>query len=345
MDFFNIVEKSKRGEVEIFPDFQTGEVKDLLGRGKSFYAIWDEEKGLWSTNENDVQRIVDAELWKYVENRKESMTFDGYLNVRTMKSDASGMWNRFTNYMRRFPDSKVQLDNKLTFLDTKTKKTDYVSKRLPYSLEDGEYPAWDKLVSTLYSPVEREKIEWGIGAVVAGDSRTIQKFFVLYGDPGKGKGTIINVIKKLFQGYCIAFEAKALGMSSDQFSMEVFRSNPLVAVDPEGNLSRIEDNTKLNSIVSHEEVVVNEKGKTRYSMTMNCFLFVASNHPVKITDGKSGIIRRLIDINPSGEVLKSKEYDKLMSQIDFELGAIASHCLKVYRERSEEHPSELQSRI
>ena len=331
MDFYTIVERNRRSELEVFPDFQTGEVTDLLGRGKSFYAIWDEEKGMWSTNENDVQRIVDKDIWKHVEEIKEKRGYEGYLNVKTLKSDSSGMWNRFTQYMKRFPDSKVQLDSTLTFLNTEVKKKDYASKRLSYALEEGEFPAWDKLVSTLYSPSEREKIEWAIGAIVAGDSRKIEKFFVFYGDPGKGKGTIIKVIKKLFEGYCVTFDAKSLGSSNDQFSMEVFKNNPLVAVDSDGNLSRIEDNTRLNKIVSHEEVVINEKGKSRYNATMNCFIFVGSNHTVKITDAKSGIIRRLIDINPTGQVLKSKEYDKLMNQIDFELGAIAWHCRDVYR--------------
>ena len=332
MDFFKIVERSKRGELEIFPDFQTGKITDLLGRGKSFYAIWDEEKGMWSQDENDVQRIVDDEIWKYVDDLKSKRGFDGYLNVKTLKSDSSGMWYRYTQYIHRFPDSKIQLDNKLTFLNTEVKKRDYVSKRLPYSLEEGSYASWDKLVGTLYDPSEREKIEWAIGAIVSGDSRKIEKFFVFYGDPGKGKGTIIKIIQKLFAGYCISFDAESLGMRSDQFSMEVFKANPLVAVDPDGNLSRIENNTRLNKIVSHEDVVINEKGKSRYNATMNCFLFVGSNHTVKITDGKSGIIRRLIDINPSGKVFESKEYEKLMSQIDFELGAIAWHCLQVYRE-------------
>jgi hypothetical protein len=331
MDFVKIIERSKRSETEIFPDFQTGDVKDLLGKGKSFYAIWDEKQGLWSTKENDVQRLVDEEIWDYVENMKKQRDYDGYLNVKTLRSDASGMWNRFTQYMRRFPDSGVTLDSKLTFADSKVKKEDYVSKRLPYNLQPGDTSAWDKLVGTLYADSEREKIEWSIGAVISGDSKKIQKFFVFYGAPGKGKGTIINILKKLFDGYYATFDAMALGMSNDQFSMEMLRSNPLVAIDPDGNLSRIENNTKLNSIVSHEEVVVNEKGKARYSMVANCFMYIASNNPVKITDGKSGIIRRLIDINPTGKEFKPKEYDTLMSQIDFELGAIASHCLEVYR--------------
>lgn len=331
MDFFKIIERSKRNETEIFPDFQTGEVSDLLCRGKSFYAVWNEEKGMWSTNENDVQKIVDKALWDYVSDFKKSRNYDGILSVKTLKSDSSGMWNRFTNYTRRFPDSEVQLDNKLTFLNTEVKKTDYVSKRLNYAIEEGDHSAWDELVGKLYAPSEKEKIEWAIGAIVTGSSKDIEKFFVFYGDPGKGKGTIIKIIKKLFKGYCVTFDAKALGSSSDQFSMEVFKSNPLVAVDSDGNLSRIEDNTRLNKLVSHEEVVINEKGKSRYNATINCFIFVGSNHTVKITDGKSGIIRRLIDINPTGETFKSKEYDLLMGRIDFELGAIAYHCAEVFK--------------
>ena len=222
MDFVKIVERSKRDETEIFPDFQTGDVEDLLGRGKSFYAVWDEEAGMWSTKENDVQRLVDKELWDHVAKFKEGRNYEGRLSVKTLKSDSSGMWNRFTQYMQRFPDSKIDLDTKLTFLDTKVKKKDYVSKRLPYKLEEGSHEAWDKLLDILYSEGEREKIEWSIGAVVSGDSRKIQKFFVLYGAPGKGKGTILKIIEKLFEGYCITFDAKSLGMSSDQFSMEVF---------------------------------------------------------------------------------------------------------------------------
>ena len=332
MDFVKIVERSKRSELEIYPDFQTGDVEDILGRGKSFYAIWDEEKGLWSTNENDVQRLVDKEIWNHVEELKKKRDFNGYLNVKTLKSNASGMWNQFTQYMKRFPDSGVQLDETLTFANTEVKKKDHVSKRLPYALAEGDYSAWDKLVGKLYSEGERKKIEWAIGSIVSGDSKKIQKFCVFYGEAGSGKSTIINIIQKLFDGYYVTFDAKSLGMSSNQFATEAFRSNPLVAIQHDGDLSRIEDNTRINSIVSHEMMTIKEKFKPEYMSRANCFIFMGTNRPVKITDAKSGIIRRLIDINPTGQRFSSREYDKLMSQIDFELGAIAWHCLQVYRE-------------
>ena len=57
MDFYRIKERSvKKGLVEIYPDFRICRSKDLMVRGKAFYAIWDEEAGLWSTDEYDVQR-------------------------------------------------------------------------------------------------------------------------------------------------------------------------------------------------------------------------------------------------------------------------------------------------
>lgn len=59
---------------------------------------------------------------------------------------------------------------------------------------------------------------------------------------------------------------------------------------------------------------------------------MGTNKPVKITDGKSGLIRRLIDVTPSGEKLSTKEYRAAMKQVTFELGAIAYHCQDIYLE-------------
>ena len=331
MDFYQIKERStKKGVLEIYPDFRVCRSKDLMIRGRSFYAIWDEELKIWSTDEYDVQRLVDKKLLEYKE-KVEPRTTD-HIQLKLMSDFSSGVWRDFRNYMQNLSDNAHQLDENLTFSNTKVKKTDYVSKRLPYPLEEGSIDAYDELIGTLYEPEERAKLEWAIGAIVAGEAKNIQKFIVLYGEAGAGKSTILNIIQKLFQGYYTTFEAKALTSSSNAFSTEVFKGNPLVAIQHDGDLSKIEDNTKLNSIVSHEEMTMNEKYKPSYMSRINSFLFMATNRPVKITDAKSGIIRRLIDVKPSGRRIPAKHYHTLMQQIDFELGAIASHCLSVYRQ-------------
>lgn len=306
-------------------------------RGKSFYAIWDEEKGLWSTDEYDVQRLVDNDLMKYKE--EVSKRTDANLVVKLMSDFSTKSWAEFRNYMSHISDNNHQLDDHLTFSNTEVKKKDYVSRRLNYPLEKGPCEAYDELIGTLYDPEERAKLEWAIGAIISGDAKTIQKFIVLYGEAGAGKSTILNIIQKLFDGYYTAFEAKALTSSSNAFATEAFKSNPLVAIQHDGDLSKIEDNTKLNSIVSHEEMTMNEKYKPSYMARVNCFLFMGTNKPVKITDAKSGIIRRLIDVKPSGRKLPPSRYQTIMSQIDFELGGIAYHCLEVYRQMGKNYYS------
>ena len=102
----------------------------------------------------------------------------------------------------------------LIFSNSKTGKKDYASKMLNYPLEQGEANSYDKLMSVLFSPAERHKIEWAIGSVVSGDSKRQQKFMVLYGAAGTGKSTVLNIIQQLFDGYYSVFDAKALGSSN-----------------------------------------------------------------------------------------------------------------------------------
>ena len=330
VDFLTINTRSKKkGVVEIYPKFIIGKSNDLMIRGGDFYAVWLEEKGLWSTDEQDALQLIDRELDIFAE--KNGKYQDADVRVLHMWDSESGMidcWHKYCQKQMR--DSFHMLDEKLIFANDKVLKRDYASKRLPYPLEEGETRAWDRLVSTLYSEEERHKIEWAIGSIVSGDSKKLQKFMVLYGAAGTGKSTILNVIQKLFDGYTAVFDAKALGSSNSSFALESFRNNPLVAIQHDGDLSRIEDNTRLNSLVSHETMIVNEKFKSTYSNRFKCFLFMGTNKPVKITDAKSGLIRRLIDVSPTGQKLGAKEYHALIKQIDFELGAIAYRCLQVY---------------
>jgi energy-coupling factor transporter ATP-binding protein EcfA2 len=330
MDFYTIRTRTvKSGVFEIFPDFEVRRSKDLMVRGKSFYAIWDQDKGLWSKDEFDVQRLVDEDLFKAREEAEK--TTDGTFRVRYMKEFSSGSWTSFRKYLLNMSDNYHLLDEHLTFSNDSVSKKDHVSRRLPYPLEAGSHDAWDEILNLIFIPEERRKIEWAIGAIVAGEAKDIQKFIVLYGQGGSGKSTILNIIQKLFEGYYAMFEAKALTSNNNSFSTEAFKGNPLVAIQHDGDLSRIEDNSKLNSIISHEEMVINEKFKPSYSAKANCFLFVGSNKPVKITDGKSGIIRRLIDVRTTGNTMSVRHYQNLISQIDFELGGIAHNCLEEYR--------------
>lgn len=330
LDFLIITSRStRRGVIEIYPKFIIKKSSDLMIRGGDFYAVWMEERGLWSTDEQDALHLIDKELDIFAE--KNSGRFDGSIKVLHMWDSESGMIDSWHKYcQKQMRDSFHMLDEKLMFSNDVVKKNDYASKQLPYPLEKGDDSAYDELMSVLYSKEERHKIEWAIGSIVSGESKYLQKFMVLYGAAGTGKSTVLNIVQMLFDGYYSVFDAKALGSSNNAFALEAFRSNPLVAIQHDGDLSRIEDNTRLNSLVSHEYMTVNEKFKSTYSSRFKCFLFMGTNKPVRITDAKSGLIRRLIDVSPSGNKVSSRRYSELMSKIKFELGAIAFRCKKVY---------------
>ena len=178
VDFLRIATRSSRkGIVEVYPKFIVGKSSDLMIKGGDFYAVWIEERGLWSTDEQDVIDLVDKELDLYANECKNK--YDDMIIVRYMWDSESGVIDTWHKYcQKQMRDNYKQLDSKLIFSNQETTKKDYASKRLPYPLEPGDITSWNSLVSPLYSPEEKRKIEWAIGAIVTGQSKDISKFLV-----------------------------------------------------------------------------------------------------------------------------------------------------------------------
>lgn len=328
MDFYTIETSPIRGQMgmmEAAPWFRNTNSRDIMLRDGDFVAIWNPKTGLWSKNEFDVVDLVDDDVRKYVENAQ-------FQNIipRFCESERDGVWKRYRQWTKNMVDTVRPMDRTPVFADTPIRQDSCVSYRLPYSLEDGIPVNWAKLIDTLYDPSEREKIEWSIGAVLTGDSRTIDKFLVFYGDPGSGKSTVLNVMQALFGEYCVPFDSESLAQRNNSFALSAFADDPLVAIEHDGDLSRIETNTRLNSIISNEIQLVNEKFKKPRPLRITTMLIMASNNPVKITDANSGIPRRLLDVSPSGRRLPVTEYREVMDGVYQELGIIAQHCINVY---------------
>ena len=330
MDFYEIKERAlKSGTTEVRPAWRVHRFKDLMVRGKSFYAVYNPETHFWSTDEYDLMRIVDADVTRRFQ--EASKRVDGSVWPRYLGDYDSKTYADYKAWMSKLPDVHHPLDSKILFADQTPRREDYVTRTLSYSLSSDPCPAYEELMSTLYDPDEREKLEWGIGSIFTGDSSQIQKFFVLYGSAGSGKSTVLNLISRLLEDHIAMFDAAALGRPSDQFALEPFKSNPRVAIQHDGNLARIKDNSRLNSLISHEPMVMNEKGKSLYTFKSEAMLFVGTNLPVRITDSKSGLTRRLIDVTPSGRKVDSLRYKEIMSRVEDERGAIVKHCMDLYK--------------
>ena len=252
LDFMTICTRTTKNCLEIGPKFLIKKPKDLMIRGGDFYAIWDEEQKMWSTDEDDVIRLVDNELRKYI-NENSDRIDASKANIKYMWDSESGSIDKWHKYcQKQMRDYYSMLDEELIFSNTELTREKFASKKLNYPLEKGSIKAYDKLIGTLYSEDERHKIEWAIGSIVSGDSKTIQKFMVLYGAAGTGKSTILNIIQKLFEGYYTVFDAKSLGSANSSFALEAFTSNPLVAIQHDGDLSRI----RFDSSVSYSWVPI-----------------------------------------------------------------------------------------
>lgn len=324
------VKATTRGHEVIFADPKMRGYHDLLTKGGAFYAVFDPETNLWSQNLQRLGELIDQDILNY-RDHYESPT-GAQVTCQLMQYTSNGAWNRYISGFKNLADSKATLNQRIIFADDTPKREDYATIKLDYSVQPGDISAYDKLMNTLYAPAEREKLEWGIGALVDGkDLERIQKMFVIYGDPGTGKSTVLKIIEDLFPGYIAYFNAEELGKGY-QFSTAMFKNSPLIGIQSDGDLSHMWDNTLLNQIAAHERIVINEKGVKQYSINLKTMLFMATNKPVKITDSKSGIVRRLIDIYPTGKVLGPDEYFDTLHRIKFELGAIAYHCRERYRQ-------------
>ena len=95
MDFFEIsVYENRQGRMVVEPNFIVTESEDLMVRDGAFVAVWDEARGLWSTNEMDVVEFVDQKVWEVAE------TVEGNPIVHTMRDYKSKMWSQYQQYVR-----------------------------------------------------------------------------------------------------------------------------------------------------------------------------------------------------------------------------------------------------
>lgn len=323
------IKETTKGNKSVFADPKMRGYHDLLVKGGSFYAVFDPDTNLWSQDLQRLGELIDRDIINF-ENHYEETTGEK-ATMLLMQNMSNGCWNRYIAGLRNLADSDAVLNQRIIFANDEPKREDYATSKLGYAVSKGDISAYDRLMNTLYAPSEREKLEWGIGALVDGnDVDRIQKMFVIYGDPGTGKSTILNIIEMMFPGYIAYFNAEELGKGY-QFSTAAFKNSPLIGIQSDGDLSHMWDNTLLNQIAAHEKIVINEKGVKQYTVPLKTMLFMATNKPVRITDAKSGITRRLIDIYPTGNTLEPDDYFDCMKQIEFELGGIAYHCREVYR--------------
>ena len=99
-DFFMISTRSgKRGYTEVYPKFIVGKSSDLMIRGGDFYAVWLEDRGLWSTDEQDAINLIDTALDEYSKENDER--FNHKVKTLHLWDSETGMIDNWHKYCQR----------------------------------------------------------------------------------------------------------------------------------------------------------------------------------------------------------------------------------------------------
>lgn len=331
MDFYNITTKSfgqrAKQDYIVAPEF-TYITDDLICKGGSMYAYWYD--GLWRTDLFDLVRIVDRDVIKKTNDFKKTHE-DTNVNAKLMSVHDSLVMDKFLKYCKNMPDSDIEFNTRIIFSNETPVREDYSTTQLSYTPAVGSTSAFDEMFNLLYDETELEKILWFVGAALTNSMAKIQKFLFLYGGKGSGKGTIINVIKMLFEGYYTGIDLHKLTGGSE-FATSGIKETQLL-IDDDADMSVIKDDTTLLKLTSHEPILVNNKYQSTYSVTFKGLLIAASNQRFKVRNIDAGITRRAVVAEPTDNKHKYSDYMRLMEQIKFELPAIAQKAIDVFNKR------------
>ena len=331
VDFITIAIKEKRSnnrssDYEVYPEFiYSG--KDIVRKGGELYAFWHE--GKWYQDIDDLVKVIDATSY---EKANEIKAKDDRADVRVNRMDihGSGLMKKFIEFCKNGKQSSIGFNQKILFSEDEMKREHYATTQLSYTPTDGPTDAFDEMFDVLYTEEELRKILWFIGAVLTNNIHRIHKFMYLYGSKGTGKGTAIQIFKMLFEGYYENIDLKSL-TSNSEFASSGVKEVPIL-VDEDAILTNIQNDTYLLKMTAHEPITVNQKHKKPYPITFKGLLITASNQPFQVRNIDSGITRRAVVVEPTGEKLPRDDYDRLMNQIGFELPAIAAKAINVFYE-------------
>ena len=122
LDFMMVSTKStKSGTIEIYPKFIIKKSQDLMIRGGDFYAVWNEDKGLWSTDEGDVIFSSNRELDKFFDKNKNK--FGSNVRILHMWDAETGVIDHWHKYcQKQMRDNYNTLDEEIMFSNSNIKK-------------------------------------------------------------------------------------------------------------------------------------------------------------------------------------------------------------------------------
>lgn len=336
MDFMTPSVRHTRAGYRVFPQFLTYGISDVLIKSHRMVGFKDFGTNMWSRVENSLLALIDAELQDKAVRVAEEMGVALSSVIVDKLVYAENKEAYYNKWLRTVGDTYGEdddLDQKMVFADQENSFDLMATRKLSYSPIRGECAAWDEALSLWFEPDERHKIEWGIGAILAGTpQREIQKFFLIHGTRGTGKSTVLEVVRHIFEGHVSTVDLSKM-ISDSRFGASQLEGGYRIGIDDDVYVNMIYNSTLLNKLASGEYLTVEAKGKDSHVARPNMCIWVGSNHRIPIPDGHSGLSRRLIDIDTTGRKFSPSKYNTIFRQmLRHEIPYIAQQCLDVFAE-------------
>jgi P4 family phage/plasmid primase-like protien len=172
-----------------------------------------------------------------------------------------------------------------------------------------------------------ELVHQMIGYLLSG-RHDMQKIFLLLGPPRAGKGTLLNLLKDIFQDQCGAFKVAGL---DETFGLQGLLGRT-VAYDPDvrrsGSMFKSEGQMveRLLSISSHDVQNIPRKRLTDVNAALPCRLLLAANPPFGIHDVGGALASRFVILTFPRSFLGSED-TKLGARLRAEIPAIVALAL------------------
>jgi P4 family phage/plasmid primase-like protien len=216
--------------------------------------------------------------------------------------------NNLLNHMRAKlmveewnPKTKIAFANGVLDLTTNEftsqfKRDDFMTCLLPYGYDPiAQCPLWEQFLNqALGNDAEaialvKAFFRWALTPKPS-TKYDLEVCWDLYGEPGTGKGTVLDVLKQVVGIHnCGWFSTKTF--NNDNALANLLDKPVSICPDDSGHL---DDPGKFNRAITNEPVQVKLLYKNSFSTTLNTFLVRAYNKFISTTSGAQGLDRRII---------------------------------------------------
>lgn len=263
-------------------------IKDDEGNAPVY--IYNPDEGTYSTDTEFLKDIINVVEYRHAEKVAENCIYSLKRQAPWKKTEdnpnyiivGNGLYNRKEKRLEPFTPWKVY---------TSKIKTNYNPKARKTAVKGWNFDDWlldlfsgDKDMFTLALQL--------LNAVVRGES--LDKMFWFIGEGGAGKGTLQELIVNLVGRENMAsIMVTELG-ANDRFTLARAIGKTLVLGDDIQEGAKLDNTSKLFSLVGGDTVAVEKKGKDAYSAYIKCVVIQSSNGMPYMRGNKNAIRRRMV---------------------------------------------------